>query len=389
MGTVETTNAYIANTYARTPLALAYGKGSLLYDEAGKEYIDFGSGIAVNVFGVADELWQKAVCEQASKLQHCSNYYYTQPQAQLAKLLCEKSGMQAVFFSNSGAEANECAIKAARKYSADTYGPGRHRIVTLVNSFHGRTMGALSATGQEALHPACFAPYAEGFAHVPPNDFGALAAEVERGGVCAVMLEMIQGEGGVQPLEGAYVQAVARLCREKDILFIVDEVQCGNGRTGKYFAYMHHPGVAPDIVSTAKALAGGLPMGATLFGEKTKGTLTPGDHGSTYGGNPVCAAAGVSVVSRIDEALLASVTQKGAYLKERLIRTPGVESVAGMGLMLGVKTNKDVKELIAQCRERGLIILNAKDKARLLPALNIPMELLEKGTAILTEVIKK
>ena len=386
MGTVETTKRYIANTYARTPLALTHGKGSLLYDEEGKEYIDFGSGIAVNIFGVADPQWEAAVCEQAGKIQHCSNYYYTQPQAKLAELLCEKSGLSDVFFSNSGAEANECAIKAARKYSSDKYGPGRFRIITLVNSFHGRTMATLTATGQEALH-VHFGPFLEGFAYVPANDIGALQAEVAKGGVCAIMMEMVQGEGGVQPLADDYVQAAAKICREQDILLIADEVQCGNGRTGKFFAYMHHPGVEPDIVSTAKALAGGLPMGATLFGPRTKDVLTPGTHGSTYGGNPVCAAAGVSVISRIDDKLLAEVTEKGLHLKVRLENAPGVQSVAGLGLMIGIKTDKDVKDVIAQCREKGLLVLSAKDKVRLLPALNIPMELLDKGIDILLEVL--
>ncbi len=386
MGTVETTKRYIANTYARTPLALTHGKGSLLYDEEGKEYIDLGSGIAVNIFGVADPQWEAAVCEQAGKIQHCSNYYYTQPQAKLAELLCEKSGLSDVFFSNSGAEANECAIKAARKYSSDKYGPGRFRIITLVNSFHGRTMATLTATGQEALH-VHFGPFLEGFAYVPANDIGALQAEVAKGGVCAIMMEMVQGEGGVQPLADDYVQAAAKICREQDILLIADEVQCGNGRTGKFFAYMHHPGVEPDIVSTAKALAGGLPMGATLFGPRTKDVLTPGTHGSTYGGNPVCAAAGVSVISRIDDKLLAEVTEKGLHLKARLENAPGVQSVAGLGLMIGIKTDKDVKDVIAQCREKGLLVLSAKDKVRLLPALNIPMELLDKGIDILLEVL--
>lgn len=385
MEIIEKSEQYIAHTYARVPLSLAGGKGSLLYDEAGKEYIDLGSGIAVNVFGVADDAWQKAVCEQASKLQHCSNYYYTQPQAELAALLCEKSGLQNVFFSNSGAEANECAIKAARKYSSDKYGPGRHGIITLVSSFHGRTMGTLSATGQEAMH-VHFGPFLPGFTHVDADDIRAMKQAIEQGGVCAVMMEMIQGEGGVYPLDGDYVRAVAKLCEENDILLIVDEVQCGHGRTGKYFAYMHH-GVQPDIVSTAKALAGGLPMGATLFGPKTKDVLSAGTHGSTYGGNPVCAAAGVSVVSRIDDALLGQVAEKGEYVKKRLQGAPGVEGVSGMGLMLGVKTNKDVKDIIAACREQGVIILSAKDKIRLLPALNIPMELLEKGINILAEVI--
>ena len=321
-------------------------------------------------------------------MQHCSNYYYTQPQARLAELLCEKSGLKAVFFCNSGAEANECAIKAARKYSNDKYGAGRHRIITLYNSFHGRTMATLSATGQDALH-VHFAPFLEGFTHVPANDFSAIQQEVEKGGVCAVMMEMVQGEGGVQPLADNYVQAVAKLCREQDILLIADEVQCGNGRTGKYFAYMHHPGVEPDIVSTAKALAGGLPMGATLFGPRTRDVLTPGTHGSTYGGNPVCAAAGVSIVSRIDDALLQQVTEKGQHLRKRLEGAKGVKSVAGMGLMIGVDTDRKVQDIIAECRDKGLIILSAKEKVRLLPALNIPMELLDRGIDILLEVIGK
>lgn len=385
MDIMEASEQYIAHTYARVPLTLDHGKGSLLYDEAGGEYIDLGSGIAVNVFGVSDETWQKAVCEQVGKLQHCSNYYYTRPQAELAALLCQKSGLNKVFFCNSGAEANECAIKAARKYSLDKYGSGRHNIVTLNNSFHGRTMATLSATGQEAMH-VHFAPFLPGFIHVKADDMQAMEQVLSQGEVCAVMMEMVQGEGGVNPLDGDYVRAVAKLCAQEDVLLIVDEVQTGHGRTGKYFAYMHH-GVQPDIVSTAKALAGGLPMGATLFGEKTKDVLSAGTHGSTYGGNPVCAAAGVSIVSRIDDALLAEVAEKGAYIKNRLGNSPGVEEVTGLGLMLGVKAKKDVKDIIAECREKGVIVLSAKDKVRLLPALNIPMELLQKGIEILAEVI--
>ncbi len=249
-------------------------------------------------------------------------------------------------------------------------------------------MATLSATGQDALH-VHFAPFLEGFVHVPANDVSAVQQEVEKGGVCAVMMEMVQGEGGVQPLADDYVQAVAKLCREQDILLIADEVQCGNGRTGKYFAYMHHPGVEPDIVSTAKALAGGLPMGATLFGPRTQHVLTPGTHGSTYGGNPVCAAAGVSIVSRIDEALLQQVTEKGRHLRQRLEGAKGVKSVAGLGLMIGVDTDRKVQDIIAECRDKGLIILSAKEKVRLLPALNIPMELLDRGIDILLEVIGK
>lgn len=379
---------YVAHTYARAPVTFVRGEGYRLYDEAGKAYIDMGSGIAVNALGYGDEGWIAAVSAQAGQLAHASNLYHTAPQALLAQRLCERTGMKRVFFGNSGAEANECAIKAARKYSNDKYGAGRHRIITLYNSFHGRTMATLSATGQDALH-VHFAPFLEGFVHVPANDVSAVQQEVEKGGVCAVMMEMVQGEGGVQPLADDYVQAVAKLCREQDILLIADEVQCGNGRTGKYFAYMHHPGVEPDIVSTAKALAGGLPMGATLFGPRTQHVLTPGTHGSTYGGNPVCAAAGVSIVSRIDEALLQQVTEKGRHLRQRLEGAKGVKSVAGLGLMIGVDTDRKVQDIIAECRDKGLIILSAKEKVRLLPALNIPMELLDRGIDILLEVIGK
>ena len=385
MSTIKKSDQFIAPTYSYLPLVMDRGKGSLLYDEEGKEYIDLGSGIAVNVFGACDEKWHKAVCDQAGKLQHCSNYYYSAPQTELAELLCQKTGLKKVFFSNSGTEANECAIKAARKYSSDKYGPGRHTIITLESSFHGRTMAALSATGQEALH-VHFAPFLPGFVHVPANDIAAMEQALNAGGVCAVMMEMIQGEGGVCPLDAEYVKSVAKLCKAQDVLLVVDEVQCGNGRTGKYFAYMHH-GIEPDIVSTAKALAGGLPMGATLFGEKTKDVLSAGAHGSTYGGNLVCASAAVSIVSRIDDELLSQVAEKGEYIKSKLSNAAGVESITGMGLMIGIKTKKDVKDVMAGCREKGVIILSAKDKVRLLPALNIPIELLEKSIDILMEVV--
>ncbi|MDR0840465.1 MAG: aspartate aminotransferase family protein [Christensenellaceae bacterium] len=385
MDVKQLTQAYIAPTYSRTPLELVRGKGSLVYDAQGNEYIDLGSGIAVNALGVADEAWQQAVIEQVLKLQHASNYYYTAPQAELAQLLCQKGGMQQVFFGNSGAEANECAIKCARKYSHDKYGEGRSTIVTLLNSFHGRTLTTLTATGQESLH-AHFGPFTPGFVYVPADDLAAMEQVLKAGGVAAVMMEMIQGEGGVHVLDTAYVQAVYALCQKLDVLLIVDEVQAGNGRTGKYFSYMHF-GIQPDIVSTAKAIAGGLPMGATLFGEKTKDVLTAGTHGSTYGGNPVCAAGGVSVVRRIDDALMESVAEKGAYIKQALMGSPGVQAVTGMGLMLGIKVDKDAKDVVAQCRDKGVLVLTAKDKIRLLPSLNIPMELLQKAVEVLKEVL--
>lgn len=382
----ELDNEYIAGTYGRAPLVAVSGKGAKIFDESGKEYIDLGSGIAVDTFGVCDEQWIAAVEGQLHKLQHLSNLYYTEPQVQLAKMLCERTGMKKVFFGNSGAEANECAIKCARKYSSDKYGESRSTIITLQNSFHGRTMATLSATGQDSFHTH-FGPFLEGFKFAPANDFEALKALCD-GTVCAVMLELIQGEGGVLPLEKAYVKAAADFCKENDILLIIDEVQTGNGRTGSLYAYMQFD-ITPDIVSTAKGLAGGLPMGACMLGEKVKDTLSPGTHGSTFGGNPVCAAGAVSILSRLDDALMSEVKKKGEYITEELEGAKGVKSVSGMGLMLGIETERSAKDILNECRDAGVIVLTAKTKLRLLPPLNISQEELEKAIQILKGVIAK
>jgi acetylornithine/N-succinyldiaminopimelate aminotransferase len=376
---------YIADTYNRFDAVFTRGTGSILVDEKGREYIDLGGGIAVNIFGVGDEEWERAVCGQIKKLQHASNLYYTLPQARLASLLCEKTGMSSVFFSNSGAEANECMIKAARKYSGDRYGPGRSGIITLNGSFHGRTVTTLSATGQERLHRD-FGPFTEGFFHTEPDDLSAIEALISRGGVCAVMLETILGEGGVRMLGRGYAQGVAELCRANDILLLIDEVQTGNGRTGALYSYMKY-GLDPDIFSTAKGLGGGLPIGATLFGPKTFGVLGVGSHGSTFGGNPVCAAGAVSVIERLDDGLLAEVEHKGEFIKSFLSGAAGVKSVTGMGLMIGVETESDPKTIADDCLRRGLAVLTAQNKVRLLPALNIPLNLLRDGLAILKAAI--
>lgn len=384
MDTKQLDNTYIANTYGRFPLVAVSGKGARILDEAGKQYIDLGSGIAVDTFGVCDETWISAVEAQLHKLQHLSNLYYTAPQAELAALLCEKTGMKKVFFGNSGAEANECAIKCARKYSSDKYGKGRSTIITLVNSFHGRTMATLSATGQEAMHTH-FGPFLAGFCHAPANDFSALE-KLCSPDVCAVMLELVQGEGGIIPLDKAYVAQVSKLCAERDILLVIDEVQTGNGRTGTLYAYMQY-GLTPDIVTTAKGLAGGLPLGCALLGEKVQDTLGAGTHGSTFGGNPVCAAGAVSILKRLDDALLQSVKEKGEYIKSALEGAPGVKSVSGLGLMLGIETEKNAKDILNACLERGVIVLTAKNKIRLLPPLNITQEELKTAIEILKGVI--
>lgn len=378
---------YIANTYARLDVEFASGKGAELFDGKGKRYIDLGSGIAVNTFGVGDEAWVQAVTAQARALQHVSNYYYTEPQARLAELLCKRTGMRGVFFSNSGAEANECAIKAARKYGDDRYPGRRPNIVTLQNSFHGRTITTLSATGQEEFHKH-FGPFTPGFLHVQGNDISAMRHMLDRGDCCAVMMELIQGEGGVTVMDRDYVREVAAICEEKDILLVIDEVQTGNGRTGELYAYMHY-GIQPDILSTAKGLAGGLPMGATLFNEKTRDVLSAGMHGSTFGGNPVSAAGALSVLGRIDDALLQDVRRKGAYIMDELKGAPGVLCVTGMGLLLGVAVTRPVKEVLTGCLDRGVVVLTAKDKLRLAPPLIIPFDLLKEAIAIIKEEVAK
>ena len=372
---------YIANTYARFPVELVCGKGSLVYDETGREYIDMGSGIGVTAFGIADDEWKAAVTEQLGKLQHMSNLYFTEPCAMLAKLLCEKTGMKKVFFCNSGAEANEGAIKAARKYAAEKKGPEYFTIVTLENSFHGRTLTTLAATGQAHYHEL-FQPLTPGFVHAPANDLEAVKNAALQNKAAAVLIECIQGEGGVIPLQKDFVTGLADFCKAEDILLMVDEVQTGNGRTGELYAYMNF-GVQPDVISTAKGLGGGLPLGAVLFGEKTEFTLGAGDHGSTFGGNPVCCAGALSILKRIDENLLADVKKKSAMLFAALQGAPGVESVSGMGLMIGIKTVKPASDVVKACMENGVLCLTAKDKVRLLPALNIPEDVLMKAVDVI------
>ena len=368
----KTDQDYVANTYKRFPVEIVSGKGSRVVDTDGKSYVDMGSGIGVTAFGFGDEAWMAAVTAQLGKVQHTSNLYYTEPCAALAKMLCEKTGMKKVFFSNSGAEANECAIKVARKYSAEKKGADCYTIVTLVNSFHGRTLTTLAATGQDHFHEL-FQPLTPGFVHVPANDIEALKKAGEEYKVAGILMEVVQGEGGVLPLTGEYLAAADALAHENDIPFMIDEVQTGNGRSGKLYAYMHY-GVQPDIVSTAKGLGGGLPIGATLLGEKVEQVLGYGDHGTTFGGNPVCCAGAISILERLTDAFLAGVKQRSEYVVSSLQGAPGVESVTGLGLMIGVKTTAPAADVVKTCMERGVLCLTAKDKVRLLPALNIPME---------------
>ncbi|MBR4692489.1 MAG: acetylornithine/succinylornithine family transaminase [Oscillospiraceae bacterium] len=375
---------YIANTYARFPVEIVSGKGSLAWSPEGKRYIDMGSGIGVTAFGYADDAWQQAVIAQLGKVQHTSNLYYTEPCALLARELCLRSGMKKVFFGNSGAEANECAIKAARKYAAEKKGPEYHTIVTLVNSFHGRTLTTLAATGQEHYHEL-FQPLTPGFAYAEAEDIEGLKKLALETKAAAVMLECIQGEGGVRSLSEGFLRAVGEFCRAEDVLLIVDEVQTGNGRTGKLYAYMNF-GLQPDIVSTAKGLGGGLPLGACLLGEKVQDVFAPGDHGSTFGGNPVCCAGALSVIRRLDEAFLAEVRRKGELVRGALLGAPGVEAVSGLGLMVGVKTAMSAAEAVKACMEKGVLFLTAKDRVRMLPALNIPDELLLEAVGVLKEV---
>ena len=343
---------YVANTYARFPVEIVSGKGSVLVGSEGKKYIDLGSGIAVNIFGAGDDVWKKAVIEQLDKIPHTSNLYYTEPCAMLAKMLCERTGMKKVFFGNSGAEANECSIKVARKYSAEKKGPDCFTIITLVNSFHGRTLTTLAATGQEHYHEL-FQPLTPGFVHVPANDFETLKT--------------------------------AAFAKENDIPLIIDEVQTGNGRCGQLYAYMNY-GIQPDIVSTAKGIGGGLPLGACLMGEKVQDVLHAGDHGSTFGGNPVACAGGLTILSRIDDALLAEVREKSSYIFEQFTGAEGVESVSGMGLMIGIKPVGPASKIVTAAIDKGVLALTAKDRIRLLPALNIPMDLLKEAVAILKQL---
>ena len=380
-------NQYVASTYARFPLCITSGKGSLAYDENGKEYIDLGTGIAVNTFGYSDSEWVLAVSEQLSKLQHTSNLYYSEPCAKLAKMLCDRTGMKKVFFSNSGAEANECAIKTARKYGELNKGAEYTTIITLKDSFHGRTITTLAATGQDVFHKD-FLPLTDGFVYAEPNNADDVKRLLNENKCCAIMFEVVQGEGGVRPLTQDFLTSLKELANEYNVLLIADEVQCGNGRTGELYGYMNF-GITPDIVSTAKGLAGGLPMGATLLGEKVKDVLGVGMHGSTFGGNPVCAAGALNIISRLDADMLAGVKERSAYIFNELSEAKGVKSVSGLGLMIGIETERPASEIIDECRENGVLVIKAKQKVRLLPALNIDMELLKKSIQILKEACAK
>ncbi len=384
MSIKELDKEYIAGTYSRFPVEIVSGKGSLVYDENGKEYIDMGSGIGVTAFGIADDEWQKAITDQISKVQHTSNLYYTEPCAKLAEILCTKTGMKKVFFSNSGAEANECAIKVARKYAAEKKGADHFTIITLVNSFHGRTLTTLSATGQEHYHEL-FQPLTPGFVHIDSNKHDELLALVKSTKAAAIMIEIIQGEGGVLNTPKEFIEEAYRIAKEEDVVLIIDEVQTGNGRTGEFYAYMNY-GIKPDVVTTAKGLGGGLPIGAAILGEKVESVLGFGDHGSTYGGNPVCSAGACSVISRIDDAFLNEVKRKHALVLEALNGKKGIKSVSGMGLMIGIETEKPAIDVVKECINRGVLCLTAKNKVRLLPALNIPCDLLIKAVNIICDI---
>ncbi len=385
--TIEKFNSHVAQSYGRYPLAMKKGQGRRCVDENGKEYVDLGSGIGVNSLGFCDEKWADAVCSQVRSLQHNSNYYYTEVQAEFAEKLCNATGYASVFFGNSGAEANECAIKAARKYSFDKYGKGRHNIITLVNSFHGRTMATLSATGQDVFHNYFF-PFLEGFVNVRANDIDDLKAKLDDT-VCAVMMEYIQGEGGVNALEQEFVDAVYSLCAEKDVLVIADEIQTGVGRTGTLLVGDVF-GKKADITTLAKGIAGGVPMGACLFSEKCSGVLTPGTHGSTFGGNPIACAGGLAVLERVTEdGFLEEVGKKADYIRSKLEKCSEVEAVSGIGLMIGIalKTKK-AADTAREALERGVLVLTAKEKIRLLPPLNISYEEIDSGLNILINILE-
>ncbi len=379
--TMELDQQYVAPTYARFPLEIISGQGALLKGADGKDYIDLGSGIAVNTFGMCDAAWISAVSAQLNRFQHTSNLYYTQPCAELAKQICLRTGMKKVFFSNSGAEANECAIKAARKYAAMKKGSNTYTILTLKNSFHGRTITTLAATGQDVFHHD-FLPLTDGFVYAEANDIESVRALVQTHKIAGIFFEPVQGEGGVLPMEADFVRGLAEIATEQDILLMVDEVQTGNGRTGKLYGYMHY-GIMPDIVTTAKGLGGGLPIGVTMLGEKVKDVYTPGDHGSTFGGNPVVCAGALSIFSRLDDAFLEGVRAKSAHIFKTLTGAPGILGVSGMGLMIGLKTKRLASEVVAACLEQGVLVLKAKNKVRLLPPLNIDMALLDKALQVL------
>lgn len=386
MNIKEKDQYYVANTYARFPIEIVSGKGSTVVDSDGKEYIDMGSGIAVNIFGMCDEEWTSAVAKQLTVCQHTSNLYYSAPCVKLAELLCEKTGMKKVFFGNSGAEANEGAIKVARKYAFEKKGKDYYKILTLNNSFHGRTITTLAATGQDAFHKD-FLPLTDGFVYTDANDVEMLKRVVSENKLAAIMFEIVQGEGGVVPLTKEFVECIKDICEKEDILMIVDEVQTGNGRTGKLFGYMHY-GLSPDIVTTAKGLGGGLPIGAVIMGEKTKDVLTSGTHGSTFGGNPVSCAGAVNIVSRLTYGFLEEVNRKSKFIIDELKNADGVKSVTGLGLMLGIETEKDASEVIKICQENGVLPIKAKNKVRLLPPLNITDDELIKAVSVIKKAVE-
>lgn len=388
LNTKEKDKKYIMNTYGRYDVALKEGKGVYAYDEDGKEYIDVSSGIGVNILGYCNEGWVNAVTKQAASIQHMSNYFYCKPASDLAEKLCSLTPFSKACFGNSGAEANECAIKLARKYSFDKYGKGRDEIITLENSFHGRTVTTLSATGQDVFHNYFF-PFTEGFKFAPANDIEALKAAADHK-TCAVLMECVQGEGGVNILDKDYVKAVRKFCDEKDILLIIDEVQTGVARTGKLYAFEHYD-IVPDIITSAKGLGGGLPIGACLCTEKLENVLTPSTHGTTFGSNPVvCAGANYVLDTVANEDFLNAVTKKGEYLKEKLLKIKGVKSVRNLGLMVGIELEKgDAHTIAAKCVKNGLLIITAKNLLRMLPSLNITYEELDKALEILEKTLKE
>lgn len=388
MNTKEKDLQYIMHTYGRYNVALKEGKGCVAYDEDGKKYIDVSSGIGVNALGYADEGWVKAVTQQASTIQHMSNYFYCSQASDLAEKLCENTHFSKVCFGNSGAEANECAIKVARKYSFDKYGKGRNKIITLRDSFHGRTVTTLSATGQDVFHNYFF-PFTEGFDFAKADDIEDLKSKIDDN-TCAVMMECVQGEGGVNILSVDFVKAVRELCDEKDLVLIVDEVQTGIGRTGKLFAYENF-GIKPDIITSAKGLGGGLPIGACLCNDKLKDVMQPSTHGTTFGANPVvCAGANYIVDVVNDEKFLEEVNKKGAYLKEKLLEIKGVKSVRNLGLMVGIEVeNGDAHDIAIKCVENGLLIITAKTLLRMLPPLNISYEEIDEAVNILKNTMEE
>lgn len=375
----------VMGTYARFDLCLERGEGAVCYSPEGKKYIDFSSGIGVNSLGFCDKGWVEAIMKQANMLQHTSNLFYTSPCGELAEMLTKRSGMEKMFFANSGAEANEGAIKTARKYSMKKYGEGRFEIITLVNSFHGRTLATITATGQDGYHKY-FNPFVEGFCYAIANDIEDVKSKISKK-TCGIMVEFVQGEGGVVALDQDFVASLAQICKEQDILFIADEVQTGIGRTGTLFAFEQFD-VKPDLVTVAKGLGAGLPIGGILFGEKTCSVLEPGDHGTTFGGNPIVCAGGVEVLKRIDEAFLKEVTEKGTYLKQAIEKMEGVSSVTGLGMMLGIELKtKNAKDVVTTCIENGLIPLTAKEKVRLLPPLTITYDEIDQGLEILKKAL--